>query len=71
MITADIHDDPKLSNVIRNRVAKLMQEMGLKCRTLKKFIATTDSKHTYPVADNLLDREFNVPAPNTIWVTLL
>jgi transposase InsO family protein len=29
---------------------------------------TTDSKHALPVADNLLNRQFNPPAPNQAWV---
>jgi len=69
MITADLHDDPEFSNVSKNRVARLMREMGLKCKTLKKFVITTDSKHNEPVAPNLLNREFNVKAPNTVWAT--
>jgi len=69
MITADLHDDPEFSNVSRPRVARLMKEMNLRCRTSKKYVVTTDSKHSYPVADNLLNRKFNVTAPNMVWVT--
>jgi putative transposase len=69
MITADLHDDPEFSKVSRPRVARLMREMGLKCRTVKKFVVTTDSKHNDPVAPNLLDRNFNVSSPDRVWVT--
>jgi putative transposase len=69
MITADLHDAPEFSDVGKNRVARLMREMGLKCKTLKKFVITTDSKHNEPVAPNLLNREFNVKAPNMVWAT--
>jgi putative transposase len=69
MITADLHDDPEFSKVSRPRVGRLMQEMGLKCQTVKKFVVTTDSKHNEPVAPNLLDRKFIVPSPNQVWVT--
>ncbi len=69
MITADLHDDPAYCNVGQNRVARLMREMDLKCKTLKKFVATTDSKHNEPVAPNQLNREFDVKIPNTVWVT--
>lgn len=68
MITADLHDEPAFSSVSKNRVARRMREMGLKCRTVKKFVATTDSKHNEPVAPNLLDRKFDVSAPDTVWV---
>ncbi len=41
----------------------------LGCKTVNKFIATTDSKHNEPVAPNLLNREFNVKRPDTSWVS--
>ena len=41
----------------------------MKCKTVKKFIATTDSKHKEPVAPNLLNRKFDVKEPNTVWVS--
>lgn len=69
LITADLHDDPEFSSVSRPRVARLMRNMGLKCRTVKKFVATTDSKHNEPVAPNLLDRNFTVSLPDQVWVT--
>jgi len=69
MITADLKDDDEFCNVSRNRVARLMSDMGLKCKTVKKFVATTDSKHNEPVAPNLLNRQFDVKAPDTVWVS--
>jgi len=45
--------------ISRRRIKKLMNEQGLVVKTKKKFKATTDSKHSLPVADNLLDRDFN------------
>ena len=69
MITADLNEDPESSKVSRNRVARHMKEMGLQCRTVRKFVVTTDSKHKKPVSPNLLDRQFTVSTPNTVWVT--
>ena len=46
----------------KERVRKLMQLHGIKERTKRKYKATTDSKHNLPVADNLLQRDFNPPA---------
>ncbi|HEV8701837.1 MAG TPA: IS3 family transposase, partial [Candidatus Polarisedimenticolia bacterium] len=40
------------------RVARLMQEDGLKARARKRFKMTTMSDHDQPVAANLLDRQF-------------
>jgi len=71
IITADLREDPAFSNVSRNRVARLMREMGLKCRTVKKFVVTTDSKHNEPVAPNLLDRQFSVSTPDTAMYAIL
>ena len=51
-----------------NRVAQLMRRAGLKSKTGKKFKVTTDSEHNYPVADNLLNRNFSVDEPNKAWV---
>jgi len=42
---------------------------GLKCKAIKKFVVTTDSKHSEPVAPNLLDRQFSVSSPNTVYVS--
>jgi len=69
MITADLREFPEFSHVSRPRVARHMKEMGLKCRTVKKFVVTTDSKHSEPVAPNLLDRQFTVSTPDTVYVT--
>jgi putative transposase len=69
IITADLREEPEFSNVSRNRVARLMKEIGLKCKTIKKFVVTTDSKHSEPVAPNLLDRQFSVSTPDTVYVS--
>ena len=53
-----------------NTVAKVMQESGIQAKAVKKFKMTTDSKHSQPVAENLLDREFDrATEPNQIWVS--
>ena len=53
----------------KNRVARRMQWLGLKALAKRKWKATTDSKHTLPVADNLLNRDFSANAPNQKWTT--
>lgn len=50
-------------------VSRLMKEMGLKSITVRKYKATTNSNHTMPVFDNILDQNFHVDAPNKVWVT--
>ena len=69
MITADLREIPEFSTVSRNRVARYMKEMGLRCGTVKKFVVTTDSRHNKTVAPNLLDRQFEVSTPDTVYVS--
>jgi len=52
----------------KNRVARLMKENGIRCKYAKKFKATTNSKHDYPVAANILKQHFVVVRPNVVWV---
>jgi len=52
----------------RNRVAKLMSKNGIVAKTKRKFKATTDSKHNFPVAKNLLKQNFFADKPNQVWV---
>lgn len=52
-----------------NTVAKLMRENGIVAKTTRKYRCTTDSNHDLPVADNLLDRQFDPASPNEAWVT--
>jgi transposase InsO family protein len=52
-----------------NTVAKLMREAGIAAKTARKFrCTTTDSDHDLPVAENLLDRQFDPGTPNEAWV---
>lgn len=53
--------------VSRTRVGRLMEEQGLASKTRRKFKATTDSNHNKPVAPNLLNREFEVECPDTVY----
>lgn len=51
----------------KERVRKLMQQHGIKARGKRRFKATTDSRHDLPVAPNLLNRQFDVAAPDQVW----
>lgn len=55
-------------HVSRKRVIRLMQADGLKARVRRRYKNTTMSDHDQPVADNLLDRQFDADAPNQRWV---
>ena len=54
-------------DVGRYRAGSLMKKAGVSVTHRKKFRVTTDSRHNLPVAPNLLDRNFQVVHPNTVW----
>ncbi|XKH61853.1 IS3 family transposase [Halomonas sediminis] len=54
--------------ISRRRIARLMKEESLECKTRRKFKATTHSKHDKPVAPNLLDRHFSAKKPDQAYV---
>lgn len=65
-ITLDLQDQGQ--NYNRKTVAASMKRQGLRAKAAKKFKATTNSKHTLPVAPNLLQQDFNTSIPNQKWV---
>jgi len=56
-------------HVSKPRVARLMHANGLFARRRRKFINTTDSKHDYPIAPNMLNRNFKTVRANQVWVS--
>lgn len=53
--------------VSKTRVERLMREHGIRARHKRRYRATTDSRHSLPVAPNVLDRQFNQAMPNAAW----
>jgi putative transposase len=56
----------------RKRVARLMRKQKLVARPQrlkKRYVRTTDSNHAFPIAPDLVGRDFSAQAPNKIWVT--
>ena len=54
----------------KNRVARLMKELNLVPKGLKKFkVITTNSNHDYPISQNLVARDFDISHPNKVWVS--
>jgi putative transposase len=51
------------------RIKRIRRKLGIRCKQKRKFKATTNSKHTLPVADNILGQQFKVAAPNEVWVS--
>lgn len=65
-LALDLRDDGL--PVDRKTVAASLQRQGLRAKAARKFKATTNSRHTLPVAPNLLEQDFTATAPNQKWV---
>ncbi|MEZ2658119.1 IS3 family transposase, partial [Aneurinibacillus aneurinilyticus] len=71
-----LYGSPKVTQILRQQgvpvsektVARIMKELGLKSRTVKKYKATTNSRHNLPVYDNVLAQKFSAQAPNQVWM---
>jgi len=72
------YGSPRIWNELRNkeripcsvnRVARLMRDNSIVAIHRRKFKATTNSKHSYAVWPNLLNRNFIVARPNSVWVS--
>lgn len=59
-----IHQDLKAAGIgcSQKRVARLMKEQNLMVRKPRRFVATTDSGHAFPIGQNLLNRQYQVEA---------
>lgn len=72
-----LYGSPKITELLKRKgecysisyIARLMKEMGIKSMIKQKFVATTDSKHTYPICENLLNREFGPSQLGKVWVS--
>ncbi len=51
------------------RIKRIRRKLGIHCKQKRKFKATTDSKHTLPVAENILGQQFKVTEPNKVWTS--
>jgi len=51
------------------RIKRIRRKLGIRCKQKRKFKATTNSKHTLPVAENILGQQFKVAVPNKVWVS--
>jgi len=51
------------------RIKRIRKKLGIRCKQKRRFKATTYSKHNLPVADNLLNQQFEVSEPNKVWTS--
>ena len=53
----------------RKRIERMMRHHGIRARAPRRYrVCTTDSKHSLPVAPNLLDQNFVANRPNQVWL---
>jgi putative transposase len=72
-----LYGSPKITQVLRQEgwrvgqktVGRIMRESGLKSRTVRKYKATTNSRHNQPVFDNVLNQTFQAERPNQVWMS--
>ncbi len=72
-----IYGSPKVYGKLRRdgetvndkRVERLMKEHGIKAKRVKNFTRTTSSRHSLPVASNVLARNFSVARPDVVWTS--
>jgi putative transposase len=65
-VTRDLH--ARGIAVCENTVAKVMKGAGIRAKTTRRVVRTTDSRHRLAVSDNVLDRDFTASTPNHKWV---
>jgi putative transposase len=53
----------------RKRVRRLMAEENLRPRLKRRFVRTTHSDHGRHVPKNIVERDFSVGVPNTVWAS--
>ena len=50
-------------------IGRRMKRLNLIARRKRKFVVTTDSQHDFKIAENLLNRQFEVEIINSVWVS--
>jgi putative transposase len=72
----EVYGSPRVCQALRaqgervceNTVADIMNERQIRSKSKRKYLPrTTDSDHQQPLADNVLDRQFDAPRPDRKW----
>jgi transposase InsO family protein len=66
-----VHETLKGNGIHCNHktVEKIMKDNGIRAKRKKKFKVTTDSNHKLPVAENVLNRQFQTKEKDQVWVS--
>ena len=67
-VREDLVQEMKL-DCCKETVRRIMKSLGRRSKVKRKWVKTTDSKHRYQVAENILGRDFSVDAPDKVWAT--
>jgi transposase InsO family protein len=51
----------------RYKTRRLMRDLDLQAKAPRRYKVTTDSRHAFQIAPNVLDRKFDVQTPDTVW----
>jgi putative transposase len=51
------------------RIRRIRRKLRIRCKQRRKFKATTYSNHGLPVAENILNQQFQINQPNKVWVS--
>ena len=66
-VTKELRDKHRIT-VNHKRFERLMHDAGLVAVHRKRYRVTTQSKHDHPVAENVLNRNFEVADADRVWV---
>ena len=64
-VTRDLH--ARGIAVCENTVSGAMRAAGIRAKSKRRFVRTTDSRHRLAVSENVLDRDFTASKPNHKW----
>ncbi|MCL6331927.1 hypothetical protein EXT51_20795 [Pectobacterium carotovorum subsp. carotovorum] len=66
-LQSDLQDEQRFHG--KSRISRLMKQSGLKAANQARYKVTTNSRHDYPIAPNLLNREFRPAGADVAWAT--
>jgi transposase InsO family protein len=66
-----IHAELRAQGILYNlkRIVRLMRAEGIRGIIRRRFVVTTKAEHDYPLAPNILNRQFHVSNSNRVWLT--
>jgi putative transposase len=66
-----IHAELRSRGILCNlkRIVRLMRRYGIRGIIRRRFVITTKSEHDYPIAPNILNRQFHADDANRVWLT--